>query len=198
MQLKILLLNGPPRCGKDTAAKILADLIPGAWDYKLSKRLKEMTHGLYGVLENYYGVWRIASHDYFESRKDEPATELRGLTPRQAYIEVSERYIKPVHGQGALGAWLAADLLHNPPAFATISDTGFRAEALQIVAAFPGQVGLIRLHPVVGGVRRDKFSDSRGYIELPVPTADVDSPIGDLVRFRKNLAAALAQVLAPG
>lgn len=196
--MQVILLNGPPRAGKDTSAKILQQLLPGAWDYKLSRRLKEMTHGLYGIVVNAGGPVRIAPHDWYEDRKDQPLPEFHGLSPRQAYIEVSERYIKPVHGEGALGTWLAAELLRAPPTVATVSDSGFRAEAERLVAAFPKQVSLLRLHPTVGGVRQDGFSDSRGFItlaDLGVPEADVDSPIGDIPQLRQNLAAALAQLM---
>ena len=200
----IILLNGPPRCGKDTSARMLQSLIPGAWDFKLSKRLKEMTHGLYGIGANVEGRWHWpAPHDWFEKRKDEPLAEFCGLTPRQAYIHVSEKYLKPVHGEGILGTWLAADIAENPPAVATVSDSGFRAEAERLVAAFPGQVGLIRLVPVDEHSRicPTWAGDSRGYIDLSdlgVPLAVVQSPLGDLPALRRNLAAALAEVMPPG
>lgn len=198
----LILLNGPPRCGKDTSAKILRSLIPGAWDFKLSRRLKEMTHGLYGIGANIQGRWHWpAPHDWFEKRKDEPLPEFRGLTPRQAYIHVSEKYVKPVHGEGALGTWLAEEIARNPPAVATVSDSGFRAEAERLVAAFPGEVGLIRIVPTMADGRYldDPWAgDSRGYIQLAdlgVPMAVVESPRGDLPQLRRNLASALAEIM---
>lgn len=198
--MQIILLNGPPRSGKDTSAAHIRTLL-GSRDYKLSKRLKEMAHGLYGVLApvDDFGRRCIAPHDWFEAKKDAPLAEFRGLTPRQAYIAVSERYVKPVHGGDSLGRWLAGDLARDNPPVATVSDSGFRPELEALVRAFGApSFLLVRLHPTTKGSRvANPFSgDSRGHVDLldlGVTAVDVDSPLGDVPGLKRNLTAALAR-----
>ena len=85
---KILLLNGPPRSGKDTIAEYLEG---HGWHHgKFSKVLKERTHALYGMID--------CPYDAFENVKDENLSVFFGITPREAYINTSEMLMKPVHG----------------------------------------------------------------------------------------------------
>lgn len=133
--MKIVLLNGPPRSGKDTAARILHQR-KGFYVTKFAKYLKERTHLLYG--HNY-------PHDYFEDFKDEPLDIFFGLTPRQAYINVSELYFKRVHGQYFFGERVVEDLKRKMPKCVAISDCGFLDEIVPVVQAFGSEnIMLIR------------------------------------------------------
>src|SRR5690349_14966217 len=86
---RLLLVNGPPRSGKDTVGAILREFFPGSiYETKMAKALKERTHALYNLLDPETG--RALRHDAFELVKDQPRDEFRGLTPRRAYIAVSE------------------------------------------------------------------------------------------------------------
>lgn len=180
--MKIVFLNGPPRCGKDTAGNILQ----GSAGYRVAKFaaiLKERTHALYG---------KHLPHAAFESSKDQPQGFFLGATPRQAYIAVSERLMKPLHGEDVFGRLLLEHI--RPMAVlrltgVAITDSGFAAEAAPIVAwAGAAQCRLIRIH-------REGCTfngDSRGYIELPgVPTVEVVNP-GTRAEFAKLLLEAVA------
>jgi hypothetical protein len=168
----LILLNGPPRCGKDTAGALLAERIESdgsvVWTEKVSRILKERTHALYGQVDR---AGAPLPHDYFEQRKDAPLPEFLGRTPRQAYIAVSEKYLKPLHGEDVLGRMLADDIAKtlNDPAYpkpraVIVTDSGFRAE-VEPLAAMAERVLLVHIH-------REGFTfegDSRDYWNWRAP-----------------------------
>jgi len=157
--MKIILFNGPPGSGKDYAGKVMLSLCAEAQTAKFARILKERTHGLYGL----YASGRPLPYNWFEDRKDEPAAEFLGLTPRQAYIAVSEDYLKPKHGKAVLGDLLLQELRNMDVPFVAVTDSGFVEEAEKVVDHFgAAHCRLVRLH-------RDGCSfhnDSRGYIDL--------------------------------
>ena len=172
--MKILFLNGPPGSGKDYAGRLISALIPHAHVTKFAKVLKERTHGLYGVSSGPGGG--PAPHDWFESRKDEPASEFFGLTPREAYIGVSETYMKPTHGEDIFGKLLLQELtspkVQGSP-IAVITDSGFVEEAATLVHHFTPEQCFM-LHIKRRGCTFD--GDSRGFVDLrdlAVPTTDI-------------------------
>lgn len=164
----VFLVNGPPRAGKDTFGTMLLSNSPRpTYHAKMSKLLKERTHALYGV--------PCTQHDVFEGGKDEPSEWFFGLTPRQAYIAVSERLLKPMHGNEVLGRLLVADIEANgsEAGVVVVTDSGFAAEAQPVIAAFGAEnCALVRLHRP--GCTFD--GDSRSYIELEgVRTFDIQN-----------------------
>lgn len=160
---KILLFNGPPQSGKDFGAEYVVNNFKDAILHKFAKILKEKTHALYGF------YWR--AHDYYEDCKNESHPDFLGLSPRQAYINVSETYFKPVHGDKVFGQFLVKDLETLDWQLAVISDSGFKGEAEVLIEKYGvGNIILIR-------VQREGCTfnnDSRSYIDLPdVDTFDV-------------------------
>jgi len=159
---KLILFNGPPKSGKDFGAEYVQRTFDGAILNKFAKVLKEKTHALYGF------HWR--AHDYYEDCKNKPHEDFLGLSPRQAYINVSETYFKPVHGDKVFGTLLVKELEKLEWKLAAISDSGFQGEAEVLIDKYGvDNVILIRVH-------RDgcDFSkDSRDYLNLSVPTSDV-------------------------
>ena len=157
--MKIVFFNGPPRSGKDYAASMIE-----GYPVKLAARLKTMTHQALGLVDS-NGV--PLPHDFFEDRKDVELREFRGATPRNAYIAMSEGFIKPLYGAGALGTWLADDITEMEDVWGhglyLITDSGFREEAEEIVDRFGADnctlVTLVRHGYSFKG-------DSRGYIDL--------------------------------
>ncbi len=94
-----IFLNGPARVGKDTAQTILHRHL-NAMGYAatpmwFAQDLKEFTHRLFKCGD--------LPFDAFDAIKDTPQPIFLGLTPRQAYIAVSERFLKPVYGKDILG-----------------------------------------------------------------------------------------------
>lgn len=168
-------MNGPPRCGKDTAGQMLADAIGSACTNKFARVVKERCHAAYetrGLYEEY-----DVPHDHFEHCKDEPRSEFLGRTPRECYIAFSERFYKPLHGADVFGRLLLADL-RAADAVGTwvITDSGFREEAMPLVEHFGARsTVLVRL-------RREGCTfagDSRSYLDLldlGVTTVDLVNP----------------------
>lgn len=158
--MKILFLNGPPRSGKDTAASYLHDKY-GAYTTKFAKALKEATHALYGL--------GALPDDHFEVSKSKPNKVFFGLTPRQAYIKVSEELVKPVLGKDFFGQVMletckrAEGEGHD---LIAISDSGFADEAQPLIDYFgPEQVYLVHIYAESRGCTFE--NDSRSYIKLP-------------------------------
>jgi hypothetical protein len=158
------LLNGPPRAGKDSLAKILqGHLATPASVFRFSEPLKSAVHRAFGVPQN--------RPEMFESTKDDPAQGPRpGVTWRQVYIAYSEQFLKPLFGEQIFGELLRDNLEASGfEETALISDSGFESEAQVLLARWPNAVRLIRVH-------RPGFDfkgDSRSYFTLPVPTMDV-------------------------
>lgn len=175
MSTKVIFLNGPPGCGKDFAGRLFATRYVGSVHVdKFARYLKEATHALYGI----FIQGKPAPHDWFENRKDRPASELFGLTPRQAYIAVSETYMKVQHGDRIFGQLALRNIRMEAPSadLVVITDSGFREEAEVLVEHF-GAENCLMIH-----VRRSDCSfdgDSRDWVDLTdlgVETRVVDNP----------------------
>lgn len=165
--LKVLFVNGPPGAGKDSVGKIAGLYLPDVQVAKFAKALKERTHALYGLYWPHEGGDQgPLPHDSFDAVKDQPRDEFMGLTPRQAYIAVSETYMKVQHGQRIWGEILKRELLDQcgpPGQLFVITDSGFRPEAEVIVEAFGAdRCALLR----VSRPGHDFKNDSRGYVDL--------------------------------
>lgn len=182
--MKVILLNGPPRCGKDTAGKAIVTALGGEVA-KFADALKVATHALYGM------TWKAA--DAFEDTKEIPSGCFFGRSARAAYIEVSERMVKPVLGQEFFGRVLAQKLVQRRDAgcaLVAVTDSGFAHEATPVVNAIGAKnVLLVRIHAEARGC--SFRGDSRGYIELlGVATMDVLSD-SDVEGFRMNVLGAV-------
>lgn len=170
---RVVFINGPPGCGKDLAGKLIEEFNANPiYLTKFAKALKERTHALYCLTNG----TRPLPHDHFELLKDQPLPEFGGISPRQAYIEVSEKLMKPLHGQDYWGKILLEDLNGGDGAWSdltVVTDSGFDYEAAPVIEAFgEANCSLIRLHRK--GHNFD--NDSRSYINLKnVPTYDLDN-----------------------
>ena len=138
---KIILLNAPPRAGKDTAAAQLMlrqdDFRKLGYEpsvYKFALPLKNATHALFGL---------DCPPDAFEKSKDIVSPVFMGLSPRQAYIKVSEEMVKPVIGIDFFGQ-IACNVLRDLSLIGKdgrnlcfiISDCGFATEVFPLMAEF--------------------------------------------------------------
>jgi hypothetical protein len=149
----LLLLNGPPRSGKDTIGNVLCD--HGWVRLSFARVLKDMTHRMYGV---------TCAHDRFEESKNKPCGAFYGKTPRQAYIAVSETLIKPLHGKQFFGERILDQLkpfdVSKSRYNIVITDCGF-ADEVRVVAS--------KYRSTLVRVLRPSYSfqnDSRSYLSL--------------------------------
>lgn len=158
MVLRVLLLNGPPRSGKDTLARLLQE------SYVMSGGAIPVFQAKFAapIKRHFSDSWRV-SLDWIEDNKDK--VFMHGVTVRQMLIAYSEKYMKPLFGAGIFGKMMVSRLAEieehlNEPPSVVISDSGFAAEAREVIEA-GHKVHLIRLH-------RSGFDfngDSRGYLE---------------------------------
>ena len=186
----IYLLNGPPRCGKDTAGEILANLLPYAANAKFAGALKEATHAFFHALHGRLrpsNVDAVVHHGAYEYRKGDAMALFCGLTPRAAYIAVSEKLCKPMFGERFFGEILAERMDQPDIENWIITDSGFPEEAEPIVKHFGAdECRLVRLHRP--GCTFE--GDSRSHIEIPgVLTFDIqnDGTLADLRSKLRNI-----------
>lgn len=165
MSIKVILLNGPPGCGKDTIANRLDKFT----NVKFAGPLKS------GCFNLIYGGSPLKTDSLqeelttLETKKPEPVMENRSVTWRQFMIAVSENLMKPLFGKSIFGQ-LAAEAIvrYNTEDYKkvnfAVSDSGFEEEAQVIIDNFGAKnVLLFRIYR--DGV--DFAGDSRSYLELP-------------------------------
>lgn len=157
----IVLLNGPKLSGKTTAAKVLCSMYRDSYRAAFAQPLKEGVH----VSLDIDRPW-----NYWDERKDkdEPNEEFFGSSPRQAYINHSEFYMKKFYGEDIFARLMICkirNLLRTTFAHIIfIADCGFQIEYEHLSRAF-SRVYVIRL------MRPDHTfdGDSREYIENVEP-----------------------------
>lgn len=128
--MNFILFNGPPRSGKDTAAKIAFDYIQAnknnwpVWE-KFSFPNKKSFAGCLNLSMDVQG-----NVEYYEAQKDTATTPF-GVTYRQFQIDISEKFLKPVYGQNIFGKLLLARCEYVDPNINpvfVVSDCGFQIE----------------------------------------------------------------------
>lgn len=159
--MKILIMNGPAGSGKDEAVRVLVEQ-RGAFPFSFKRKLIEITCSIYDIPVD---VWMKS---YTREWKEAPNPQLRGLTPRQALIKVSEEVIKPVYGKTFFGEVEAANILKHQSLMPSVletsacSDGGFAEEVEPLVDAFGQEnVYIIKIHRPGHSFE----GDSRSWIE---------------------------------
>lgn len=178
---KIIILNGPPRCGKDTAYNFLKKSWPTVFDkIKFATPLKDACHMLVGA-ETFH-------EDDFELTKDEPTDFFFGASPREFYIDIAEyvkrRYTQEFFGYVFLRRFRWKGYEHTGNIY-VISDCGFKEELLPLKQFFGEEnMALIRIHREGKGFE----GDSRGYIsDIVHREYDVINPENDFPTYYRNI-----------
>lgn len=151
---KAILLNGPPRSGKDYIGKALwnAVLPMGEFD-KFAKPIVDYMLFSHGI-------------DMEKCEKDAPHPSLFGKTPREVAIAYSERMCKPVFGLHYFGI-KAVDRLrarNRRDQIVIFTDSGFAIEAVPLVQEIGAQ-NVLQVR--VSRPGRTFEGDSRSYWSLP-------------------------------
>ncbi|MAA65253.1 MAG: hypothetical protein CL581_11050 [Alteromonadaceae bacterium] len=160
--MRIFLLNGPPRSGKDAAGEMLMSLLDNACILKFAEPVKMSAHAVMRMMR---GEGTVPLSEAFDTCKDEPSPFFFGLTPRDVYIAVSEKLCKPLYGEGIFGSLLADQIQKKKDeGFENfiITDSGFQQEAEVLQDRFGVQVYVLNL--CRNGATFD--NDSRGRIDL--------------------------------
>jgi hypothetical protein len=187
--IKVILINGPPGSGKDTAGESLSGLL-GVWPMKFATALKSSVYADHGLS-------RYLALDHFESVKDIPLPVFHDKSFRQACIHKSEDYMKPTYGDDIFGRLFLRELWLNVKqglTVASVTDSGFSGEAEALIPHIGAEnMLLIRLH--AEGRGKTFKGDSRNYISLDgVKTLDLDNN-GDITTFLRALNRQVASWL---
>lgn len=164
--MDIILFNGPPRCGKDTAAKFLRD----NWDSldlsdtpilrRMSHPHKEMFAKMVDAAIDDDGIV-----EWWEENKDQASALLNRRSYRQWQIDFSESFMKPLYGEDIFGKLFANYAANQSPSTTfLVPDCGFEIEADAISRFLPkATMHLVRIHRPGTSFA----GDSRSYINPP-------------------------------
>lgn len=163
--MNVIILNGPPGCGKDTLANQLTKVIDGS----ISSRFKNVLYRRMAEKHNLELDYVIAMCND-RDLKDITSELFDGLSPRQELINISENEIKVQFGQEGVAAKTLMDMLdiedYGRKTF-VFSDGGFAAEVklLKRVLKRYGLLNFILVRIVKDGCTFE--GDSRNFIDNP-------------------------------
>lgn len=200
-----ILFNGPPGSGKDTAAKSAMyhfnRISMKPRHSKFAQPLKDAVHSLLGIRGWY-------TNQQFEDMKNEPHQHFYGMTPREAYIAISEQFAKPFFGSDVfVQTWLRLYGMDTKAyrGVNIVSDLGFEQELKHVVEHFLGSssstnvVALIRIHRD----GHDYSRDSRSYVDGHLLDRDYDNlrtfdiyNVGTLQNFQSLLRPVFREITA--
>lgn len=159
MKHKVIFLNGPIGCGKDTIGGMLADILCEKYDGANTAQFKEL---LYEHTANLFQVNYRVFRRWARGRitKETKREQLNGFSAREALIFTSENVYKQIFGKDYFGKALV-NSLHCE--VTVITDSGFYDEAKAVI----DEVGAENC--LLVNICRDGCSfngDSRSYINL--------------------------------
>ncbi|ECH0398430.1 hypothetical protein FPC12_07130 [Salmonella enterica] len=177
---KVIILNGPAGCGKDTLARAMVNM-------GFAKETTSFKNPMFNIALAVLGP--DAYHEFLDgyddrARKEKPEGFLNGLSRRQFMIAISEQFIKPVLGDDYFGKYLAENLPDGDEVF-VVTDGGFSGEVAPIVAA-GHDVRIVRLHRngyTFTGDSREYLYDVSGVKDcnIYIRQGDVKSNVIDIV-----------------
>lgn len=159
--MKFVLLNGPPGCGKDTAA---SQLIPYLHfqHLKFAAPIKRMVCGLLNI--SMQELEELKDIPYPMLQLDNGAIVAEYGTIRQLLISLSEEVLKPAYGNDFFGRALWNDAKKSSAKMFLVSDSGFASEAEYVInKAGHANVLVIR----IGREGHSFEGDSRSYWDHP-------------------------------
>lgn len=164
MKRRVVLFNGPPYCGKDSAAEaLLQTSIQNLGFMNLDRFSMPLKRAFAGIMS--LNITAGGTVDLWEAKKDEIIPML-GSSYRQWQIDFSECFMKPLYGPDIFGQLLVERFERRTMGYKAdvtllVPDSGFVPEA-NVVLARGYDVLLLRIHRP----GKDFSSDSRSYIEL--------------------------------
>lgn len=155
----VIILNGPPGCGKDTIGNLFADR-----EHYMSLSFKGR---MFDIAAASLGMDKALFMENYESRpwKETPRDEWSGKSVRDLMIATSENFMKPFFGEDIFGKIVCSDIRKLRPFVRSfiMTDGGFQAEVDALVKD-GNNVILVHMH-------REGCSfegDSRDYVQTPM------------------------------
>lgn len=177
----VVILNGPPKCGKDTLAERLVE-----HGYKILM----FKDGLYEATAAYYDLpLEYVAHLCTDRRyKDFPHSAFGSMSPREALIHVSEDVWKPQFGARVFGERLAEAAYDFGNVI--VPDGGFKDELNAVEASH--NVTVVRLHRKGYDFKGDSrtyaeeswrhYQDTR-ILDLHLEEGEIDKGVSDLLKL---------------
>lgn len=142
--MKVLLLNGPPRCGKDTIVKELIPYIKFR-HLKFAAPMKRAFAALLDITESALEDYKDIQSPVLQ-RKETTTKEHRD-TVRQGLIAMSEEFLKPRYGDDFFGRIFWQHAKNSAASLIVASDCGFKEEVERVISnAGKRNCVLVRLH----------------------------------------------------
>lgn len=134
--MKIILLNGPPRSGKDTASLAIEEFLDVSNLPVIHEKLAWPNKAAFAA------VWRARMDEdfnveFYEEHKGEIVPEI-GVSFRQFQIDFSEAFMKPRYGQNIFAKLLVGRIMRDRISdnqFVVVSDCGFQIEVDALIAS---------------------------------------------------------------
>lgn len=183
---KIVFLQGPPRCGKDTIGSMLEEeLYVGHTNTEVLKFAAPIN----GWMMSTFGVDCNDGHD-----KETGCWELQGKSRRETAIWYSEEVMKPRFGIDVFGEIMVNKIKKIRCDFIIVTDSGFKDEAIPVVEEF-GPERCISIK--VSREGRDFSNDSRGYWDMEgVETVEFDNKYNSLQDLRQAVSDNLVEAVS--
>jgi hypothetical protein len=184
--MKLILFNGPPRAGKDTASRIFRELLGDSHTSgheKFSRPLKGAFAGMMNVHMNEDFVV-----DHYEDHKDEIVPEL-DVSFRRWQQDYSEKFMKPLYGKDVFARLLIGRIDRIPwfsrPDFIVVSDCGFQNEVDYVLdQKMFWQIYVVRI--MRNGTSFE--GDTREWVRHPSRRYDINIyNNGDLLTLKESL-----------
>jgi hypothetical protein len=185
--MKVILLNGPPGSGKDTAARLLRSRIEfysARHEFYITTEILRMSRPLKAAFAAIMGCGLTSSGNIkgYESQEAKAAIDpYLGVSCRQFQIDMSERFMKPLYGNNIFARLFLKSIEEargyeadeNQLYCILAPDCGFTIEAVTLAASLERhELMLIRIHR--DGC--DFATDSREYVRHPsIHTVDIDN-----------------------
>lgn len=169
--MKVVLFNGPPRSGKDTLARMLAEKLD---KQRVTTPVREVSLSM-PLREIAYATTQFAAQmdgpDY-EFFKNMVFPEFGGIDGRHLMISISEDWLKPKFGSRVMADMLMArQAIQMFDGVMLVRDSGFQCEIAPLIERYGvDNVYLVRVH-------RDGCSfdnDSREWVNLPNSIQQMD------------------------
>ena len=160
MNKPILLLNAPPRAGKDTLAMLL-ERIDNAFVCSFKQGVDVLADSVLGVA----GIDNNVFKRWYGLDKEKAREELGGMSCRQFYIHLSESLMKPIFGNDVFGKCLAKYIAQNVKdhhKYVVVAGVGFEEEVETLVDSF-GRDNLYLVQWTADGC--SYLNDSRKHID---------------------------------
>lgn len=198
--LNLLLFNGPPRSGKDTAAM---HLFKNWQDFPWSRGECHFERMSFPNKAAFAAITQTEMDEFhnnlrYENIKGEPLEFLKYKSYRQFQIDFSETFMKPCYGQSIFARLLISRLLpiRDRNDTVVIPDCGFQTEVDTLSNALTAFSKLFNVH-LIRVVRPgfDFSTDSRSYVMPGSATFNIVENNDTQEVFEAKIEALAAQLI---